>query len=236
MTLVVADGRPLLRRGLEHICSREPGFEVVAVCARGDAALDALRIRKPDVLILDATLPRRGGLWVLRQMHRERLPTRVVLVANDPRGRHAREAMRLGIGGVLSPGMTPESLLRCVRMVAAGEQWLESQAVVRLVNRRPRGEIALHQLPSGLTPRQSEIVRLATQGIAAREIAARLMLSQGTVKVHLHNIYTKLQVAGRVGLLLLMMKQGPSYRKSPESRSDDGLGDREPSPTPGSSP
>ena len=208
VTLVVADSRPLLLRGLEHICSEEPGFEVVAACARGDATLEALRTRKPDVLILDATLPPSGGLWVLRQMRREKLPTRAVLLADHPDDRHVLEAVRLGVGGILLPDMTPESLLRCVRTVHAGEQWLESQAVARLLNRRPRGEVALRQLASGLTPRQIEIVRLATEAISTREIAARLMVTEGTVKVHLHNIYEKLQVDGRVGLVLLVMKQG----------------------------
>ena len=208
VTLVVADGRPLLLRGLEYICAAEPGFEVVAACARGDATLEALRMRKPDVLILDATLPPSGGLWVLRQMRREKLPTRAVLLADHPDERHVIEAVRLGVGGILLPDMTPESLLRCVRTVQAGEPWLESQAVARLLNRRPRGEAPLRQLGSGLTPRQMEIVRLATEAIPTREIAARLMVTEGTVKVHLHNIYAKLQVDGRVGLVLLAMKHG----------------------------
>jgi two-component system nitrate/nitrite response regulator NarL len=206
VTLVVADSRPLLLRGLEYVCAAEPGFEVVAACARGDATLEALRMRKPDVLILDATLPPSGALWVLRQMRREKLPTRAVLLAGHPDERHVLEAVRLGVGGVLLPDMTPESLLRCVRTVHAGQQWLESQAVARLLNRRPRGEVPLRQLGSGLTPRQVEIVRLATEAIPTREIAARLMVTEGTVKVHLHNIYEKLHVDGRVGLVLLVMK------------------------------
>jgi DNA-binding NarL/FixJ family response regulator len=208
VTLVVADGRPLLLRGLEYVCAAEPGFEVVAACARGDATLEALRMRKPDVLILDATLPPSGGLWVLRQMRREKLPTRAVLLADHPDERHVVEAVRLGVGGILLPDMTPESLLRCVRTVHAGEPWLESQAVARLLNRRPRGEVPRRQLGSGLTPRQMEIVRLAAEAIPTREIAARLMVTEGTVKVHLHNIYEKLQVDGRVGLVLLVMKHG----------------------------
>jgi DNA-binding NarL/FixJ family response regulator len=210
VTLVVADSRPLLLRGLEYICSREPGFEVVAACARGDATLEVLRMRKPDVLILDASLPPSGALWVLRQMRREKMPTRAVLIADHSEGRHVLEAVRLGVGGILFPDMTPESLLRCVRTVHAGEQWLESRAVARLLNRWPRNEVTLRQLAKGLTPRQIEIVRLATEAISTREIAARLMVTEGTVKVHLHNIYAKLQVDGRVGLVLLMMKQGRS--------------------------
>jgi two-component system, NarL family, nitrate/nitrite response regulator NarL len=208
VTLVVADGRPLLLRGLEYVCAAEPGFEVVAACVRGDATLEALRMRKPDVLILDATLPPSGGLWVLRQMRREKLPTRAVLLADHPDERPVVEAVRLGVGGILLPDMTPESLLRCVRTVQSGEPWLESQAVARLLNRRPSGEAPLRQLGSALTPRQMEIARLATEAIPTREIAARLMVTEGTVKVHLHNIYAKLQVDGRVGLVLRAMKHG----------------------------
>jgi DNA-binding NarL/FixJ family response regulator len=210
VTLVVADSRPLLLRGLEHICSSEPGLEVVAACTRGDTTLEVLRERKPDVLILDAGLPPSGGLSVLRQMRRERMRTRAVLVADQPEDRHVLEAARLGVGGILPPDMTPESLLRCVRAVHAGEQWLESQAVARLLGRRSRGTASVREVTGVLTPRQMDIVRLATEAMSTREIAERLMVSEGTVKVHLHNIYAKLQVDGRVGLVLLMMKQGQS--------------------------
>jgi DNA-binding NarL/FixJ family response regulator len=208
VTVVVAESRPLLLRGLEHICSEEPGFEVVATCAHGDATLEALRALKPDVLILDASLPPSGGLWVLKHMRREKLPTRAILLADRPEERQCLQAMRLGVGGILPLGMTPESLRRCVRTVHAGEPWVEGQTVAKPFNRRPRGEVALRQLGRVLTPRQLEIVRLAIEAIPTREIAARLMLTEGTVKVHLHNIYEKLRVDGRVGLVLLVMKQG----------------------------
>jgi len=208
VTLVVADGRPLLLRGLEYVCAAEPGFEVVGQASDGTEAVRLARELQPDVLLLDATLPPSGGLWVLRQMRREKLPTRAVLLADRPDERHVLEAVRLGVGGILLPDITPESLLRCVRTVHAGEPWLESHAVARLLNRRPRGEAPLRQLGSGLTPRQMEIVRLAAEAIPTREIAARLMVTEGTVKVHLHNIYEKLQVDGRVGLVLLVMKHG----------------------------
>jgi two-component system nitrate/nitrite response regulator NarL len=207
VTVVVAQSRPLLLRGLEHICSEAPGFEVVATCARADATLEAIRNRKPDVVILSANLPPSGGLWVLKQMRREKLPTRAVLLLTDhEKKRHLLHAVRLGVEGILHPDMTPESLLRCVRTVHEGEPWLESPTVSRLLNRRPRPEVPLRQFRSALTPRQMEIVRLATEAIPTREIAARLMLTEGTVKVHLHNIYEKLRVDGRVGLVLLVMQ------------------------------
>jgi DNA-binding NarL/FixJ family response regulator len=208
VTLVIADRRPLVLRGLESICSREPALDVVASCEHGDATLEALRALNPDVLILDATLPPIGGVGVLRQMRREKLPTRTVLLSDHAEERHVVEALRLGVDGILFRDMTPESLLRCVRTVHAGEQWFDAEATAKLRNRRPRGEPARGLLAGALTPRQIEIVRLATEAISTREIAARLLVTEGTVKVHLHNIYEKLQVDGRVRLVLLVMEQG----------------------------
>jgi two-component system nitrate/nitrite response regulator NarL len=206
VTLVVAEARPLLRHGLEHICSEAPGFEVVAACADAEATLEALRLRKPDVLILNIELPPHSGLPVLRQMRRENLPTRTVLLASRPDDRRALQAMRHGVGGILPLDMTPETLLRCIRTVHAGELWLESRALGQLVDRRPRAGVGFRQLGAGLTPRQREIVQLVTEALPTREIAARLMVTEGTVKVHLHKIYAKLHVEGRVGLVLRVMK------------------------------
>jgi DNA-binding NarL/FixJ family response regulator len=174
----------------------------VLACTRGDATLDALRMHKPDVLILDVSLPPGGGLSVLRQMRREKLPTRVVLLADHHDGRHVLEAVRLGVVGILLPDMTPEALLQCVRAVHAGEPWPTSGGVAKLIHRPPRSELAVRQVGTKLTPRQMEIAHLATEAISTREIAARLMVKEGTVKVHLHNIYQKLGVDNRLALLV----------------------------------
>jgi DNA-binding NarL/FixJ family response regulator len=206
VSLVVADRRPLLLRFLEYICSDEPGFQVVAACARADTALETLRLRRPDVLIVDAILPPTGGIGVLRQIRRERLPTRAVLLADAADERHVLEAVQLGFGGIVLRDMTPHALLQCVRKVHAGERCVDRHALPQLVDRRSGAEEEIREFD--LTPRQMEIVRLASEAISTKEIAARLMVTEGTVKVHLHNIYGKLQVDGRIALMLLMMKQG----------------------------
>jgi DNA-binding NarL/FixJ family response regulator len=114
----------------------------------------------------------------------------------------------LTVRGVVLKEMSPDSLLTCVRKVRAGEQWLEKQAVGRLLNKLVRQEMGHRQMSRGLTPREIEIVRLAAEGMPTRQIAQRLVVTEGTVKVHLHNIYEKLQVEGRLGLALLARKQG----------------------------
>jgi RNA polymerase sigma factor (sigma-70 family) len=92
--------------------------------------------------------------------------------------------------------------------VHAGEQWLEKQAVENAMGRLVKHETSIRQLARGLTPRETEIVRLAIKGVPTKEIAVRLAVRQGTVKVHLHNIYEKLQVDGRLGLILFARRHG----------------------------
>jgi RNA polymerase sigma factor (sigma-70 family) len=208
ITLVLADHYPLTLSGLCQLFKQEDGFEVLATCADADAALDAVRKHGPAVLVLDIEFPANGAFTVLRQIRREKLPPHVVLLASTLDDNQVLDAMRLGANGVVLREMSPESLVRCVRKVYAGEQWLEKQAVERALGRLVKHETTIRQLARGLTPRETEIVRLAIKGVPTKEIAARLAVQQGTVKVHLHNIYEKLQVDGRLGLILFARRHG----------------------------
>jgi DNA-binding NarL/FixJ family response regulator len=208
ISLVLADRHPLTLNGLRQLFTAAEGFEILSVATQVDTAVDALRKHRPDVVVLDMLLPPNGGLTVLRQLRRDRLPTRPVLLADTVDERQLLDALRLGVRGVVLKEMSPDSLLTCVRKVRAGEQWLEKQAVGRLLNKLVRQEMGHRQMSRGLTPREIEIVRLAAEGMPTRQIAQRLVVTEGTVKVHLHNIYEKLQVEGRLGLALLARKQG----------------------------
>jgi len=208
ITLVLADHYPLTLSGLCQLFKREEGFEVLATCSDADATLDAVRKHSPAVLVLDIEFPANGAFVVLRQIRREKLLPHVVLLASTLDDHQVLDAMRLGAGGLVLKDTSPESLVQCVRKVHAGEQWLEQQAVERALGRLLKHETTIRQLARGLTPRETEIVRLAIKGVPTKEIAARLAVRQGTVKVHLHNIYDKLQVDGRLGLILFARRHG----------------------------
>lgn len=208
ITLVLADHYPLTLSGLCQLFKQEEGCEVLATCSDADAALDAVRKHNPAVLVLDIEFPENGAFVVLRQIRQEKLLLHVVLLASTLDDHQVLDAMRLGASGVVLREMSPESLVRCVRKVHAGEQWLEKQAVERALGRLLKHETTIRQLARGLTPRETEIVRLAIKGVPTKEIAARLAVRQGTVKVHLHNIYDKLQVDGRLGLILFARRHG----------------------------
>jgi DNA-binding NarL/FixJ family response regulator len=201
ITLVLANDHPIFLDGLEDIFRREPDFQVLARCLEGQAALRAVGQLKPDVLILDLRMPKMGGLAVLREMQKEKLPTRVVVLTAALDEDEVLEAIRLGVQGVVLKEMAARLLVQCVRKVHAGEQWLEKRSVSLALERLLKREAATRQIARILTPREIEIVRMvAADGLRNKAIAERLYVSEGTIKVHLHSIYEKFKVNSRLEL------------------------------------
>src|SRR5256712_3759411 len=116
----------------------ELDFEVVARCINGEETLVAGRRHRPDILILDLRMPRGDGLEILRTLRREKLPTKVVLLAGALEEAEILEALRLGFRGVVLKGLAPQQLVESVRNVHAGEQWLEKQLSSRVLEAAPR--------------------------------------------------------------------------------------------------
>ena len=200
--LVLADGHPIVLFGLESLLRREPDLQVAARCATGDETVLAVRRHSPDLLILDIHIPRRDGLGVLRQLRRERQPTKVVLIAERLEDEEILEALRLGVRGMLLKELALRMVVPCIRKVLTGEPWLEKRAVSRALDVLLRREAGQREIPGRLTPREMEMVRLVAHGLGNGEMSSRLDISEGTVKTHLHRVYRKLNVNNRVALTL----------------------------------
>jgi len=158
--------------------------------------------------VLDLVMPGHDGLWVLRELSELNLTTRTVLQTAHVEENRLVEAIRLGVWGIVLKEMAPRMLMECVRKVHAGEKWLEQQSVTRAIERMQKRESEIDRLTRLLTPRELEIVRLASEGLRNKEIGERLSITEGTVKIHLHNIYEKLGVTGRSQLILYATKHG----------------------------
>lgn len=206
--LVLADDHSLFLEGLELLLRQEPDFEVMACCRDGLQALRAVHELRPDILILDLRMAGKGGLEILREIHQARLPTRVILLTGAVDEDSLLEAMRLGVGGVVLKEMTSPLLIQCVRKVYAGDQWLERRSTSRAMEKMLRRDAGTREVAQILTPRELEIVRLAASGLRNKEIADRLMICEGTVKIHLHNSYEKLHVDSRMTLLRYAQAKG----------------------------
>jgi DNA-binding NarL/FixJ family response regulator len=204
--LVLAGPHPLTLYGLSQVLQKEPDCSLLAVCKGAEATLNAVRRHCPDVLVLD--LDRNGEPTLLRRLQREQERTRVIVLAAASDNEAMSDAMRLGASAVVMKEQSPEALLACIRRIHRGEPPVDPPAteVADLVSRkRPT---SVRHVGRRLTPREAEIARLAVRGAPTREIAAHFGLKQGTVKIHLHSIYDKLNVDGRLGLILVARRIG----------------------------
>jgi DNA-binding NarL/FixJ family response regulator len=206
--LVVADAHPLILAGLQHLFHQESDFQVVAYCRNSEDTLQAVREHRPDILILDFRLPGKDGWAVLHQLAAESFPVRVVLLTDALDAGEALEASRLGVSGMVLKEMADRHLMPCVRKVHAGERWVERGSISRALDTLLRREAGTRELAKLLTLREREIIDWIGRGLHNRDIAAKLGISEGTVKIHLHHIYKKLQVSSRLALFQYAHEQG----------------------------
>lgn len=208
ISLVIADDHPLVLGGLEALLATQPDLSVVARCADGETALEAVDKHRPDVLVLDLRMPGMSGLDVLRQLKDRGLPTRTVVLTAAIDEDEAVEVLRLGVRGVVLKEMAPQLLVQCIRRVHEGGLWIERTSMARALERVLRREDAERAAAAVLTPREVDVVRCVAQGLRNKEIARRLGINEGTAKLHLHRIYEKLGIDGRVALVLYARERG----------------------------
>ena len=208
LRLVLADDHPVVLGGLEQLLDAEVGFEIVATAGDGVAALAAVRRERPDVLVLDIRMPRLDGLGVLRELRDEGPPTATVLLTAGLDEEEVLEAVRLGVRGVVLKEMAPAVLVECLRAVGQGEVWIERRLVTRALDKLMVRHDGQREAAAVLTGREIDLVRQIARGLRNKEIARQLGITEGTVKVHLHNIYQKLGIDGRLALLRWAQERG----------------------------
>ena len=200
ITVVIADDHPLLLDAMENLFRLQKDIKVVTRCLDGDEAVKAVRRHKPDILVLDIRMPRKDGLGVLREMKKEKLPTRVVVLTAALDEEELADAIRLGVRGLVLKELAPKLIVQCIRKVHAGELWLEKHSVSRTLEKLLKREAGRNEAVQLLTTREVEIAKQVAAGLRNLEIAKSLFISEGTVKMHLHNIYQKLGVDSRTQL------------------------------------
>lgn len=207
-TLVLADDHPIILEGLEQLFKRDKDFQVLATCSTGHDAIEAVRHHKPDVLVLDVRMPKGDGLSVLKQVREEHLPTRVVLLTASMTEDEVLQAMEDGVWGLVLKESAAVSLVDSVRRVTRGERALDQSLIVRALDRALERQDGRGVGPQLLSRREAEIVKMVAAGLRNKEIANKLFIGEGTVKTHLHAIYKKLGVHGRVELTLYAQERG----------------------------
>lgn len=202
-SIVIADDHPLIVESLAVLLEAS-GYEVLARCLAGDVALETIRRENPDLAIVDFDMPGMHGLDVLAQVRTEELPTRMVLLTASYDPAQLWRAYNLKVDGLVMKDAGASTIRLCVERVLAGEQWLDRNAMKEIMAyMATRGEA----LPE-LTPREADVVAMVGIGRRNKEIAYALGISEGTVKMYLHNLYRKLDVSSRTELALLAREHG----------------------------
>lgn len=203
VSIVVADDHPMMLDGIVGLLAAA-GHEVRARCLDGRQALDAIILHQPDIAILDIHMPHMNGLELLREARRGAWRTRIVILTASLDPQPITQALDLRADGLILKGAGGDTLLLCVDCVMRDEQWLDPHAMDQAAGQT--GKAAGR--PLELTPREREVVRLVSLGSRNKEIARELDLSEGTVKMHLHNLYEKLAVSSRTELAILVRDKG----------------------------
>jgi DNA-binding NarL/FixJ family response regulator len=205
--LVLADDHPIVLGGLKLIFSDEPDFAVVGQAKNGDEALQAVREFQPDILVLDLRMPGMDGLGVLREMKGNELGTRVV-VLTAVHSDEILEAIRLGACGIVLKDTAAQVLVQCIRDVYAGKKWLDQGVATRAVQDLLKREEGIYAVTKRLTSRELQVARMVADGLHTKAVARKLSITEGTAKLHLHHIYEKLDLDGRVALARYMQSHG----------------------------
>jgi len=213
LRVVVADDQALVRSGFGMILAAD-GIEVVASVADGAAAVEAVRRTRPDVVLMDVRMPEVDGLEATRRILADPADAgapKVLILTTFDLDRYVYAALSAGASGFLLKDVTPEQLVAAVRLVRSGDALLAPAITRRLVERfaaRDERVSTVHRDLSSLTPRELEVLELLAGGLSNAELAARLQLSEATVKTHVARILAKLHLRDRAQAVVIAYETG----------------------------
>ena len=212
--VVIADDHPIVRKRIRARLTLEADIEVVGEASNGHEVIDIAEKTDPDVVILDLRMPEMDGITALKKLQQRNKKLKIILLTTF-KDKHAFVlAANLGYAGIVLKHNAPKLIVNCIRTVVAGESWpcfdkpaaVANQRHVPTVSTGVTSGIDSHQF--SLSPRQREIVSLVAQGYKNREIADQMFVSEQTVKNHLHAIFIKSGVSGRLELALYAFEKG----------------------------
>ncbi len=197
--LLLADDHPIVREGIAAILKYEPGMDVVAQAANGREAVELFRRHQPDVALIDLRMPEAGGIAATAEILKEQPAARILILTTFDGDEEIYAALRAGARGYLLKGVPVDELMYAIRSVHAGRKHIPPDVAQKLAERVSSDQ---------LTEREVEVLRLIVAGLTNAEIGERLFVTEGTVKYHITNIFSKLGVEDRTNAAMVALKRG----------------------------
>ena len=212
LRILVADDHAIVRQGLRLLLDNQPDMEVIGEAADGKAALDLAVAVKPDIVVMDVSMPGMSGLIATRSLKQQQPTIMIVALTRHEDETYLEELLRAGASAYVLKQSAPADFLKAIRAVAAGGIYLDPAMTSRVADGLLAGTIHVDaDTNAKLTDRESEVLRLVAVGHSNVEIAARLDISIKTVEVHKANAMRKLGLTGRVDVIRYGVVQGWLY-------------------------
>lgn len=207
LRLLLADDHTLVRAGLRALLDAIPGVSVVAEAGDGEEAVALAASQRPDIALLDITMPRLNGLQAAERILAERPDTRIIILSMHAAEEYVNQALRLGVSGYLLKDAATLELQAAIEAVAAGSRYLSPRVTTQLLQAKGLRPAVPPGSPQ-LTPRQTEVLKLLAAGRSIKEIAFDLHLSAKTVETHRAQIMERLGVRDLASLVRYAIRNG----------------------------
>jgi DNA-binding NarL/FixJ family response regulator len=209
LRVLLADDHVTVRHGLKLLIDAEPDMTVIAEAGDGESAVQQAIALKPDVVVMDISMPGMTGLVATRQLRQLQSDVAVVTLTRHSDDAYLQELLRAGVSGYVLKQSAPAELLQAIRAAAAGGQYLDSSLTARVTaGFLAREGKRIGRSGAALSERESEVLRLIASGYSNKEIGARLSLSVKTVEAHKANAMRKLGLTGRIDIVKYAVLQG----------------------------
>lgn len=207
--VILADDHTIVLEGLRALLSTQADLDVVEVCTDGDEAFGAVQRMRPDVLVIDQSMPGCTGVEVLARLKAAGVPCRSVLLTATLNDRVLMECIREGALGIVLKESAGEQLIKAIREAHLGRQHFPPEVMGRVLALL-QGKAEASDPFARLTDRERDVITELAKGHSNKRIAGALGITDGTVKMHLHSIFKKLGVSNRLQLTLLARERPPS--------------------------
>jgi two-component system, NarL family, response regulator NreC len=208
LRILLADDHVTVRHGLKLLIDGQPDMKVVAEASDGNAAIESAVALKPDVVVMDISMPGMNGLLATRKLKQRQPTAAIVTLTRHSDDAYLQELLRAGVSGYVLKQSAPSELLQAIRAAAAGGQYLDSALTARVTAAFLGKPNRVSRPVTAVSERESEVLRLIASGYSNKEIAAHLSLSVKTVEAHKANAMRKLGLSGRIDIVKYATLQG----------------------------